>query len=68
MTEVKTMQEAVAEAKKKPVISQEKTLFDEFFMAAITGILSSNGQKNVAQRAFEIASDAMDERKRYFSK
>jgi len=68
MSEVKTMQEAVAEVKKKPVVLPEKTLFDEFFMAAITGILSSNGQKNVAQRAFEIATDAMDERKRYLGK
>jgi len=63
MSEAKNLQEAVAEVKKSKAVVVEKQLFDEYVMAAITGILSSNGQKNVAQRAFEIASDAMELRK-----
>jgi hypothetical protein len=67
MSEVKTLQEAVAEVKKttKNSISEEKTLLDEFAMAAVIGLISSNRAKDVGINSYIIASQMMEERKKY---
>ena len=67
MSEVKNLQEAVAEVKKTPknAVSEEKTLFDEFAMSAAIGLISSNRAKDVAINSYIIASQMMEERKKY---
>ncbi len=67
MSEVKNLQEAVAEVKKtsKNVVSEEKTLLDEFAMAAVIGLISSNRAKDVGINSYIIASQMLEERKKY---
>lgn len=67
MSEAKTLQEAVAEVKKIPKnsVPQEKTLLDEFAMAAAIGLISSNRAKDVVSNSFILANQMMEERKKY---
>jgi hypothetical protein len=67
MSEVKNLQEAVAEVKKaaKTGVNVEKTLLDEFAMSIATGLISTNRSKNVADVSYELANEMMEARKQY---
>lgn len=69
MSEPKNLKDAVAEVKKNNTenntVYVDMEAYDQYVSAAITGLLSSNRPKNVAQVAAEIAAEAMIERSKY---
>lgn len=61
---VKTMNDAVKEIKNSRVSNDnEKTLLDEFAMAAVIGFLSSNSAKDAARKSYILAQEMMEVRK-----
>jgi hypothetical protein len=68
MTEevTKTLNEAVKEVKNRKVSTEnstdEKTLLDEFAMAALTGLLSTNSLKDTPRRSYIFAQEMMEMR------
>ena len=60
---VKTMNEAIKEVKKKVSDGEEKTLLDEFAMAALTGLLSANSVKDASRKSYVLAQEMMETRK-----
>lgn len=60
---VKTMNDAIKEVKKKVSDDNEKTLLDEFALAALTGLLSANSVKDAARRSYVIAQEMLEMRK-----
>jgi hypothetical protein len=65
---VKTMQEVVRETKQKNSNELNKTLLDEFAMAALTGLLATNSMKDAAKKSYALAQEMVEERKNYLSK
>ena len=64
----KTMNDVVKEVKSRKVSTEnadfdEKTLLDEFAMAALTGYLASNSLKDVPRRSYLLAQEMMEIRK-----
>ena len=62
---VKTMQEVVRETKQKNFNELNKTLLDEFAMAALTGLLATNSMKDAAKKSYSLAQEMMEARKLY---
>ena len=68
MTEelTKTLNEAVKEVKNRKVSTEnsvdEKTLLDEFAMAALTGLLSTNSLKDAPRRSYIFAQEMIEMR------
>jgi hypothetical protein len=60
---VKTMQEVVRETKQKNSNELNKTLMDEFAMAALTGLLATNSMKDAAKKSYLLALEMMEARK-----
>jgi hypothetical protein len=60
---VKTMQEVVRETKQKNSGELNKTLIDEFAMAALTGLLATNSMKDAAKKSYLLALEMMEARK-----
>lgn len=61
---VKTMNDAVKEIKNSKVSNDnEKTLLDEFAMAALTGLLSANSAKDAARKSYILAQEMVEVRK-----
>ena len=60
----KTMNDAVKEIKNSKVsVENEKTLLDEFAMAALSGLLASNNAKDSARKSYILAQEMMEVRK-----
>lgn len=64
----KTMNDVVKEVKSRKVPTEnadfdEKTLLDEFAMAALTGYLAANSLKDVPRRSYLLAQEMMEIKK-----
>lgn len=64
----KTMNDVVKEVKSRKVPAEsadfdEKTLLDEFAMAALTGYLAANSLKDAPRRSYLLAQEMMEIRK-----
>jgi hypothetical protein len=64
----KTMNEVVKEVRNRKTPTEnadydEKTLLDEFAMAALTGYLAANSLKDVPRRSYLLAQEMLEVRK-----
>lgn len=64
----KTLNDAVKEVKSRKISTditmEEKTLIDEFAMAALTGLISTNSLKDAPRRSYIFAQEMMEMRVR----
>lgn len=65
MSEIKNLQEAVAEVKKASKNNPERTLFDDYAIAAMSGLLASNHIKDIGPTSFKIATEMLEARKQF---
>lgn len=65
MSEIKNLQDAVAEVKKTSKNNPDRTLLDDYAIAAMTGLLSSNHIKDIGTTSFKIATEMLEARKQY---
>jgi hypothetical protein len=60
----KTTNDAIKEIKNRKVmgenVTEEKTLLDEFAMAALTGLLAANSLKDAPRRSYFLAQEMME--------
>ena len=65
MSDIKNLQEAVAEAKKATKNNIERTLLDDIAIAAMTGLLASNHIKDIGTSSYKIATEMLEARKQF---